>query len=313
MSATSSERAPGLWRRLVHGAAFWLWRLGASLAQNLPAGIVYPAAVLLGEAAYLVWGAKRRIAKANFARVLERDADDREVARVARRSFRNFAKYVAEIMRFPSLRPEDLERLVAVEGWEHLRAATERGRGVIFVSIHFGNFEVGGARIADEIPLNVVADDLENQRLMDLLVGNRAHKNINIHSPTGAARKVLQALRRNEMVGLMMDLGPRALAFDNMPADFFGVPTRFPTVAADLARVSGAPIVVAAVIRQPDNTFRGIALPPIFVDRTKEGAQETTRVIEAIVRGLESFVRRWPDQWYIFRPMWPADPGTAGR
>ncbi len=291
-------------RRLLHGAAYWLWRVAAALAQRLPRHLLYPAAVALGEAAYLAWGAKRRVAKDNFAVVLDRPAADREVARVARRSFRNFAKYVVEIMRFPRLRPEDIERLVVIDGWEHLRSAIAHGKGVIFASIHFGNFEVGGARIADEIPLNVIADDLSNQRLMDLLVGNRAHKNINIHSPTGAARKILQALRRNEMVGLMMDLGPRALAFDTVRTDFFGTPTNFPRVAVDLARVSGAPIVVAAVIRERDNTFRGIALPPIFVDRTREGAQEMQRVMEAIARGLEQLIRRWPDQWYIFRPMW---------
>jgi KDO2-lipid IV(A) lauroyltransferase len=296
-------------RRLAHGAAFWVWRWSAAAAQHLPLGLLYPLAVTLGEAGYLVWGTKRRIAKQNFARVLGRPVTDRAVAEVARRSFRNFAKYVVEIMRFPRLGPEDLQRLVAVEGWEHLRAATERGRGIIFASIHLGNFELGGARIADEIPLNVVADDLANQRIMDLLIERRAHKGINIHSPSGAARKVLQALRRNEMVGLMMDLGPRALAFDNVRADLFGVPTVFPAVAANLARVSGAPIVVAVVVRQPDNTFRGIAAPPIFVDRTRLAAQETLRVTETIAQVLEGFIRRWPDQWYIFRPMWP--PASA--
>jgi KDO2-lipid IV(A) lauroyltransferase len=290
-------------QRIAHGVAYWLWRSAAAAAQRLPHGVLYPIAVAAGEAAYVLWGAKRAIAKRNFARVLDRAEDDREVARVARRSFRNFAKYVVEIMRFPRLRPEDLERIVVIDGWENLRSAIQRGRGLIFASIHFGNFEVGGARIADEIPLNVIADDLSNQRLMDLLVGNRAHKNINIHSPTGAARKVLQALRRNEMVGLMMDLGPRALAFDTVRTDFFGAPTNFPRVAVDLARVSGAPIVVAAVIRERDNTFRGIALEPIFVDRAQDTG-EMERVTERIARGLEQLIRTWPDQWYIFRPMW---------
>ena len=300
--------------RLVHGLGYWIWRSAAALAQRLPTGVLYPVASALGELGYLVWAEKRRIAKGNFARVLGVATDDPKAAAVARRSFRNFAKYVVEIMRFPRLRSEDLERLVSIDGWEHLREATKLGRGVIFTSIHFGNFEMGGARIADEIPLNVIADELSNQRLMDLLVGNRAHKNINIHSPSGAARKVLQALRRNEMVGLMMDLGPRALAFDTVRTEFFGELATFPAVAANLARVSGAPIVVAAVVRERDNTFRGVALPPIFADRTRQAAGETLRVTEAIARGLEELIRRCPDQWYIFRPMWPkiAEPQLAG-
>jgi KDO2-lipid IV(A) lauroyltransferase len=291
--------------RVVHGISYWGWRIGARLAQRLPARPLYAIAVVLGEIGYMAWTAKRSIAKHNFAIVLGRPSTDREVARVARRSFRNFAKYIVEIMRFPLLSVADFERLVAVDGWEHLRGALALGKGVIFVSIHFGNFELGGARISDEIPLNVIADELENERLMDLLVGNRAHKNITLLTPDGAAKKVLGALRRNEMVGLMMDLGPRAQAFDNVEAEFFGTPTSFPAVAASLARVSGAPIVVSACVRQRDNTFTGIALPPIFVARTKLAAEDVQRATQAIARGLETFVSRWPDQWYIFRPMWP--------
>ena len=294
--------------RITHGIGYWGWRIGARIAQRLPSRPLYAFAVVLGEIGYVAWTAKRRIAKHNFAIVLGRPSSDRQVAQVARRSFRNFAKYVVEIMRFRTLGVADFERLVAIEGWEHLRGALAHGKGVIFVSIHFGNFELGGARISDEIPLNVIADELENQRLMDLLVGNRAHKNITLLTPDGAAKKVLHALRRNEMVGLMMDLGPRAQAFETVDAEFFGTPTSFPAVAASLARVSGAPIVVSACVRHRDNTFTGIALAPIFVERTKQAAEDVQRATQAIARGLETFVSRWPDQWYIFRPMWPPVP-----
>lgn len=299
--------------RLSHGSAFWGWRAGATLAQRLPSWITYPAAVIGGEVAYLVWGARRRIAKENFAIVLALPSGHRDVANVARRSFRNFAKYLVEIMRFPSLDAADFERLVSVDprSWSYFRAARDHGRGLIFVSMHFGNFEIGGARIADEMPLNVIADDMENQRLMDLLVANRAHKNVKLLAPEGAVRQVLKALRRNEMVGLMMDLGPRAKELDNVEVMFFGELTAFPTIAANLARVSGAPIVVAAVTRQRNNTFRGVALPPIFVERTKQAAQDIEHTTQAIVHGLEQLVRGDPDQWYIFRPMWTRPEGTA--
>jgi KDO2-lipid IV(A) lauroyltransferase len=299
--------------RLFHRSAFWGWRLGATLAQRLPSWITYPAAVIGGEVAYLLWVGRRRIAKENFAIVLALPAGDREVARVARRSFRNFAKYLVEIMRFPRLETEDFERLVSVDprSWSYLRAARDHGRGLIFVSMHFGNFEIGGARIADEMPLNVIADELENQRLMDLLVANRAHKNVRLLPPEGAVRQVLKALRRNEMVGLMMDLGPRAKELDNVEVMFFGELTAFPTIAANLARVSGAPIVVAAVTRARDNTFRGVALPPIFVERTKQAAHDIERATQTIVHGLEQLVRGDPDQWYIFRPMWTRPEGTV--
>lgn len=298
--------------RFVEGVMFWMWRVGAALVQHLPTRLVYAGAVIGGEITYLGWTTKREIAKHNLAIVLGRAQTDIEVARVARKSFRNFAKYLTEIMRFPKIHPADLERMVVIDpqSFGHLRAAREHGKGLIFVSVHFGNFELGGARIAQEIPLTVVADELENQRLMDFLVANREHKNVNILPPAGSARLVLAALKRNEMVGFMMDLGPRTMQLDNVQAEFFGRRTAFPTIAAALARVSGAPIVVAAVKREHDNSFRGVALPPIFVQRTKVAAQDLERATQAVVHLLEGLVRPDPDQWYIFRPMWP-EPGPA--
>ncbi len=266
--------------RVPFDGLYWSWRVAAALVQRLPARLVYWGAVVGGEFAYLVWRRRREITKSNFAVVLGRSAGDPEVARVSRRAFRNFGKYLTEIMRFPSMGRAELHELVKIDpaSLGHLQAARERGRGIIFVSAHFGNFEIGGARIAQEIPLTVVADELENTRLMDFLVANREHKNVVILPPEGATRRVLAALRRNEMVGFMMDLGPRAHELDNVQATFFGVRTAFPTIAAALARVSGAPIIVAAVTRGRDNS------------------------------GL---MRPEPDQWYMFRPMWPAPLDAA--
>jgi len=299
--------------RLLEGVLYWGWRAGAALVQRLPARLVYAGAVIGGEVTYLAWRTKRDIAKHNLAVVLGRRQTDVEVARVARRSFRNFAKYLTEIMRFPKLHAADLQRMVIIDegSFGHLRAARDHGKGLIFVSVHFGNFELGGARIAQEIPLTVVADELENQRLMDFLVANREHKNVNIVPPAGSAKRVLAALKRNEMVGFMMDLGPRAMELDNVQAEFFGTRTTFPTIAAALARVSGAPIVVAAVRRERDNSFRGVALPPIFVQRTKQTALDLEHATQTIVHALEGLVRPDPDQWYIFRPMWP-ERGPTG-
>ena len=299
--------------RILHGFGYWAWRLGAALVQHLPSRLVYAGAVLFGEIAYVGWRTKREITKHNFSIVLGRAPTDPEVARISRRSFRNFAKYLTEIMRFPSLRAHDLEKMVAIDprSLSHLRAARDNGKGLIFVSAHFGNFELGGARIAQDIPLNVVADELNNERLMDLLIQNREHKNVNILPAEGSAKRVLAALRRNEMVGFMMDLGPRAHELDNVQVKFFGAPTTFPTIAAALARVSGAPIIVAAVKRERDNSFRGVAQAPIFVERTKNAAADLERATQAIVHALQGLMERDPDQWYIFRPMWPATGATT--
>lgn len=294
------------------GLTYWSWRFASVVAQRTPPWLGYLLAVALGNVAYITWETKREIAKHNLAPVLRRGAHEREVAWAARRSFQEFAKYLYEVMRFPRLAAADIERLVEIRGEEHLERALALGRGVIFVSAHWGNFELGAARIASDLRrLNVVADDLATQRLYELLIGHRAEKGIVLMSPEGAAKKVLQALRRNEMVGLMMDLGPRAHAFDTVQVRFFGRDTTFPAVAAHLARVSGAPIVVGSVIRRPGKRFLGVAHEPIFVERTRRAVDDIEHATQRIVSHIERFVAVAPEQWYIFRPMWPLPQRSA--
>ena len=165
------------------------------------------------------------------------DPEEREVAQTARRSFREYSKYIVEIMRLPHLSDADLDRLVEVEGADNFRRALEHGKGIIFVSAHFGNFELGGVHIADVIaPLTVLADDLGMKRVFDMLLGHRRKRDVHLVTE-GMARAALSALRRNELVGLMMDLGPRANAFDTVRGNFCGRETVFPAVAAQLLRM----------------------------------------------------------------------------
>ena len=84
-------------------------------------------------------------------------------------------------------------------------------------------------------------------------------------------------------------------------------PATVPIIVADTA----VPIIVAAVKRERDNSFRGVALPPMFVARTKQAAVDLETATQTVVKALEGLVRPDPDQWYIFRPMWPEPAQTS--
>ncbi len=290
---------------------YWVWRSASGVAQRVPLRLAYTVAAVLGDLAYVLWRSKREIAKHNLAGVLRRAPDERTVAQTARQSFREYAKYIVEIMRLPRVSDAEIERLVEVRGTDHFERALAHGRGVIFVSAHFGNFELGGVRVADSIaPMTVLADNIRMKRIFETLSGHRKKRGVHLVTE-GMARAALSALRRNELVGLMMDLGPRAQAFDTVRATFCGRDTVFPAVAAQLARVSGAPIVVGCVVRRSGQPFLGIANEPIFVERTKEALADVQRGTQRIAADIERFVTSWPEQWYIFRPMWPREPEVA--
>src|SRR5919204_2661679 len=144
---------------------FWGWRIGSPLTQRVPLRLAYAVGTLCADAVYLLWRSRREVTKHNLATVLRRHPQERAVDRTARRSFREYAKYLVEIMRLPHLSDADLDGLVEVQGEHNFRRALARGKGIIFVSAHFGNFELGGVHIADEIaPITVLGDDIRLKR-----------------------------------------------------------------------------------------------------------------------------------------------------
>src|SRR5438445_13713091 len=106
---------------------YWTWRTGSSLAQRVPLWLAYAVGGLLGDLAYLLWRSKRDIAKHNLAEVMGRDPGELPVARTARQSFREYAKYVIEIMRMPRLSDEQLDAPVEGRGDDHLAPTPPRG------------------------------------------------------------------------------------------------------------------------------------------------------------------------------------------
>jgi len=148
-------------------------------------------------------------------------------------------------------------------------------------------------------------EQLRPKIMMDWIVTCRAKMGVSLLPTAGTGLQLLRALRREEMVALIVDVGYR----DNggVPVNFLGHPTYFPAGPARLARISGAPIVFGVAVRRPGNRFIAYGSPPILSARTKEAAQDIRDVTQQLVDIFARFVRRYPDQWYVFRDMWPGD------
>jgi KDO2-lipid IV(A) lauroyltransferase len=138
---------------------------------------------------------------------------------------------------------------------------------------------------------------------MDKLVDFRAKKNVRLAITSSAPREVLQALRRNEYVGLLLDVGTQHDG-DTVPVTFFGIPTRFPVGPAILALRTGAPIVVGYALVREDHHIDAFAYPPILVTPSGNKERDIRDCLQRIVAYFEDFIARNPDQWYMYRPMW---------
>ena len=122
---------------------------------------------------------------------------------------------------------------------------------------------------------------------------------------------LVRKLRKREMVALVVDAG--VSGGDGITVNFFGRQTVFPAGPARLARLSGAPIVFGLAVRRAggrpmagtSKRFHVYVEPPILSDRTLSGEEDARRVTQEIASTFERYVRRFPDQWYVFRDMWP--------
>jgi KDO2-lipid IV(A) lauroyltransferase len=190
-----------------------------------------------------------------------------------------------------------------VEDLERFKAIYHQSNGLILVSAHLGNNEAMAAGFAQHgLPVSVVGDDTAYTGLYELLNRQRQAWGIEVISWRNL-RGVFGVLRRKGCLGLLVDWGYRP---DGIPVKMFDSWTTLPAGPAVLAARHGATILPFLIQRLPDGHFRASTANPIHV--ASDDPAELARATQEIARQLELFIAPAPDQWYIFKPIWPATP-----
>ena len=279
---------------------YWLYRAAERVINALPRRLVLPAAAAIGNVAYDLGGPKRQLLHENLARPLGVSPDDPRVARSARRAFRNYAKYLVDMMRIGTLTGRDAERLVRLENVHLLDEARTVGNGVVLCTAHVGGMDLLGPGLkAIGESLHVVADDTTYGRLYDHLAAQRARQGIFLIGWRNL-RGLFRALRNGENLVLFCDGGYRR---GDVPVEFCGEPTTFPIGPATLAAKSGVALLPVACQRTRDDRFVGRGLPLVTCASTDPA--EIHRATQAVADALAAVIAEDPGQWYMFRPVWP--------
>ena len=271
-----------------------------------------PAATLIGRASqlsYLAWPTKRRWSNRNFGHVLGLPPDHPRVRSMALRAYYGYGRYLVELMRLPTDTPEERAAMVPdldVVEFKRLWREAPNGGGMIFVVGHVGSNDAVAAAIArHEMPISVLADDSAFPELFELLRSQREAWGVRIIGWRNL-RAIFGVLRRREMLGLLVDWGYRA---DGIPVKLFGAWTALPAGPATLAAKTGSRILPIAIRRRPDGTFLVTWTVPI--DLESDDPAELQRATQSIADALATTVAAAPDQWYSFKPIWPATPEEA--
>ena len=286
------------------------YKAGSLLAKLLPTpvatlvsgGLAAPVAVGMGD--------RRRMIERHIRRVVPW-ASDARVRRLVLQSFETYTRYYMESFRLPSLTAEQVRRGMRLEGFEeHVLGALAEGRGAIVALPHLGGWEWAGRWLADQgIGVTVVVEPLDPPELFEWFAELRRRFGMNV-VPLGpdAAIEVGSALARNDVVCLLCD---RFISGSGVAVDFFGETTLLPAGPAMLSLRTGAPLIPAAVYfdgRGSDHL--AVVRPAVRHERSGARLREEVRDMTAkLAIELEHLIRRAPDQWHLFQPNWPSDPG----
>jgi len=241
-------------------------------------------------------GYRKRMAE-NIESVLGQEIPDpRERQKLAWRAWLNFALGVLETARVMYFSKEKIISTVVLEGEEHIQRALEKGKGVLALSAHLGNFTLIGARLAASgYPFSAVIKSPRNQRFAKLL--DHYRRQIGIHTIAAkprrqAVRGILQALRENRIVLIIAD----EFRSGDVMVDFFGVKVPAPRGPATLALRTEAATLPMFAIRRADRIVLRVDAPllPLRSDDLEASVVGTTALY---TRRIEAAIREYPDQW----------------
>jgi KDO2-lipid IV(A) lauroyltransferase len=196
----------------------------------------------------------------------------------------------------------------AAGGWEPYHAAIGSGRGVLLVTVHLGNWEAGSTVLTrfGVRPLVLTAPEPGGQ-LTGIRAQARARSGVDtlvVGADPFAFVGVIQRLQAGGVVALLVDRPP---AGHGVEVDFLGRRILASPAAAELARATGAVILPVFVVREGDR-YCAHALPIVEYERRTLGSREERVALTGrVLREFEPMVRRYPDQWYHFVPVWPEE------
>ena len=301
------RRPQGSSPRIVERTAIVGYKSAAAVLSHVPQPISRAVLGTAVQASYLLWPAKRRFSNANFGHVLGLPPNHPRVRRLALRAYREYARYIVELMRLPSRPRAELVAAVEPAGVDEIVARWRAsGRPMIVVAGHVGSNEAVGAALAERgLPVSVIADDSAFPELFDLLRRQREAWGVTL-IPWRNLRELYLVLKRNEILALLVDWGYRS---DGIPVKLFDAWTTLPAGPAALAAKSGALIAPVAVRRLDDGRYR-LEIREGFTVPSSDPA-DIQRATQRIADALQATIAAAPEQWYSFKPMWPEDAAEA--
>ena len=249
----------------------------------------------------------RRVADRNLEMALP-DVSDRRRGEIVLGVYDSLGRALLSLARMPRLNAANIREWIDYDGFEHFEQALRGGRGVLFMTAHLGNWELSAVSHAlFGHPMHVMVRTLDNpflDRLVDryrTLCGNRTIRKQDF------GRSLLQALRDNEAVGILID--QNVSGDDALFVDFFGIPASATDGLAKIAMRTGAPVIPGFALWNPAEQRYVLKFYPVLeMVSTGDAERDLLSNTQRCQRMLEQVIREHPEQWLWIHRRWKTRP-----
>ncbi len=283
-----------------------LFRLAGRVLPLLPPRVRWLLVLAGGCVASRVNRSGRLVATQNIGGLLGASPRSGVVRYIVRRMYRNHAANYVDLFLVPSRTREEMLQMTSVSGMEHLHAARASGTGAILATAHLGNTEYAGhALVTRGVPCAILTEPVEPAWLLEFFIKNREEFSAEVipYRP-GIFPTLTATLKRNVSLGIATDWDLQGT----------GVPVRcghgrllMPAGLAMLAIRTHAVILPTFGLRRADGTIAVSIEPPLNVQTTGRIKEDVQRISQAMADVLGRYLLRYPDQWWLFHPVWQTD------
>jgi len=260
----------------------------------------------IGALGYRPLGIRRGVVERQIAAAFPELAEA-DVRRIALGAYENLGRSSIEAAILPRLGPNAvLDKFEGADDYDIVEEARSKGRGLIFVTGHLGNWELAGAYVAARgIPLDAIARRMKNPLFDRYLTETRSQIGMHVVHDSEAVRRTPRSLREGRAVAFLSDQGVLGLASTFVP--FFGRPAKTPRGPAVFALRLDVPVVFGAAVRQPSGKYR-LVFERVAVEDTGDRDRDVDAIVARYTAALERWVRRYPEQYFWHHRRWRRQP-----
>ncbi len=245
----------------------------------------------------------RKIAKVNLDLAYENLMSELEKENTIKACYKNLIYTLADFVRNQGISREELLSKVTFKNENYVTNAIKNQEKIIFLTAHYGNWELLGLAISAKlIPMTTVGRELDSDVMNEILEANRTQHNMNVISKHGAMKGMIQALKKDEAVGILVDQNTKNE--EGILINFFGKVARHTPSVALIAKRFDALIIPAYITTNDYEKYTVEFYEPFKYEDTGDKEKDILKCVQTQADVTQRVIEKKPQEWFWLHQRW---------